>query len=175
MHILEAKCVSSLHVSAGSSVVSARGALTHRQKADRHQLVLVIQHLIWSRSSLSSWKILYAARHRLSNIWKCSGINCFTHSCNTQSASIKDIKHDLEMYKSSDNWIVLLIKRDYSESNEVQTWQSNDQMKKPINTLLSVVLSQGGDLTFLITTSVHQTGSANHHPLNQSFQCGTLN
>lgn len=65
MHILEAKCVSSLHVSAGSSVVSARGALTHRQKADRHQLVLVIQHLIWSRSSLSSWKILYAPRHRL--------------------------------------------------------------------------------------------------------------
>lgn len=111
MHILEAKCVSSLHVSAGSSVVSARGALTHRQKADRHQLVLVIQHLIWSRSSLSSWKILYAPRHRLSNIWKFSGINCFTHSCNTQSASIKDIKHDLEMYKSSDNWIVLLIKR----------------------------------------------------------------
>lgn len=45
------------------------------------------------------------------NIWKFSGINCFTHSCNTQSASIKDIKHDLEMYKSSDNWIVLLIKR----------------------------------------------------------------
>lgn len=139
MHIWEAKCVSSLYVSAGSSVVSARGALTHWQKADRHQLVLVIQHLIWSESSLSSWKSYMSrviASKTFGNFLELTvSYTPAIHNLQVQRTLnlvptwFRNVEELWQLdcvteHTCNDRWL------DYNEGYEVQTWQPNDRMKK---------------------------------------------